>query len=114
MKPSNRFSFFLKVASVMFFLMFVSTPSSAQDEKEKKALEKAEDRKTEMNGGKTQDEIREELIKRHRSGQSKETLKRMKRSKREAERRKKGKNPKPWWERMFRKKRRKKKRKKRS
>lgn len=61
---------------------------------------------------KSQDEIRKELKKRHLAGQSKETRKRIKRSRREAERRKKGKNPHPWWERMFRKKRKKKRKKK--
>lgn len=76
--------------------MAIPENSFAQDEREKKAVEEKDKKKE-----KSQDEIRKELMKRHLAGQSKDTRKRMKRAKREAERRMKGKHPQPWWDRWF-------------
>lgn len=104
-----QFKKYFKILSLFALLLSVPTDSFGQDEREKKVRKELDDKKTT-----NQDELRAELIKRHRAGQSKETRKRIKRSKREAKRRKKGKNPVPWWERMFRSNKRKKKRKKRS
>jgi hypothetical protein len=96
---------------VCLFLLLLSVPIStyAQDERETKARADLDNKKTT-----DQDQLRKELIKKHRAGQTKETRKRIKRSKREAKRRKQGRNPVPWWDRIFRSKKRKTKRKKRS
>jgi len=105
----NQFTKYFKILSLFVLLLSIPTTSVAQDEREKKVRKDLDNKKTT-----DQDALRKELIKRHRSGQSKETRKRIKRSRREAKRRKQGKNPVPWWERMFRSNKRKKKRKKRS
>lgn len=78
-----------------FFLMSI-TPQVSFGQK---AVEKAEKNKEKHK--KSQEEIQKELIKRHLKIQDKETRKRIKRSKREAERRKKGKPPVPWYRRIF-------------
>jgi hypothetical protein len=65
-----------------------------------KEIEKQEKRQKKKKGG--QEQAEKELYERHLSIQKKETRKRIKRSLKEAERRKKGKNPNPWYERMFR------------
>mgnify|MGYP003688938243 CR=1 FL=1 len=105
----NQFKKIIKLVSLFLLLLSVPTNSLAQDERETEARKDLDNKKTTDQG-----ELRKELIKKHRAGQTKETRKRIKRSKREAKRRKQGKNPVPWWNRMFRSKKRKKKRKKRS
>ena len=88
-----------------FFILFlglgISSPSLAQT----KQVEKQE--KKQKKHKKTQEELEKEAIKRHKKIQTKAVQKRMKRSLREAERRKKGKNPIPWYSRIFPKKRKK-------
>lgn len=105
----RNFSKYLKLFTFAVFFFAAAQPSIAQDERERKVKREMDNKKNT-----SQEELREELIKRHRAGQTKETRKRIKRSKREAKRRKQGKNPVPWWERMFRRKKHRKKRKKRS
>lgn len=78
-----------------FFLMSI-TPNISFGQK---AVEKAE--KNKKKNQKSQEELQKKLIKRHLKIQDKETRKRIKRSKREAERRKKGKAPVPWYRRIF-------------
>ena len=80
--------------------------SFSQDVKERKAL--SELKKQEE---KSQEEVEKELINRHLKIQQKTTRKRIKRSLREAERRKRGKHPQPWWDRWLNSKQQKKRRK---
>lgn len=83
---------------LFFFIVgFVNTGYS-----QTKEIEKQEKRQEKQK--KSQEEIEKEGKKRHLAIQDKETRKRMKRSLREAERRKKGKNPIPWYRRVFQKK----------
>jgi hypothetical protein len=105
----NQFTKYLKILSLFVLLLSIPITSPAQDEREKKVRQDLDNKKIT-----NQDQLRSELIKRHRAGQTKETRKRIKRSKREAKRRKQGKSPVPWWERIFRSNKRKKKRKKRT
>lgn len=67
-----------------------------------KEIEKQEKRQEKQK--KSQEEAEKEAKERHLAIQDKATRKRMKRSLREAERRKKGKNPIPWYRRIFKKK----------
>lgn len=99
----------IKLISLFLLLLSIPATSYAQDEREKKARNDLDEKKSSDQGG-----LRKELIKKHRAGQTKETIRRIKRSKREAKRRKQGRNPIPWWDRVFRFKKRKKKRRKRS
>ena len=99
----------IKLISLFLLLLSIPATSYAQDEREKKARNNLDEKKSS-----DQDGLRKELIKKHRAGQTKETIRRIKRSKREAKRRKQGRNPIPWWDRVFRFKKRKKKRRKRS
>ena len=99
----------IKLISLFLLLISIPVTSHAQDERETKARNNLDEKKSS-----DQDGLRKELIKKHRAGQTKETIRRIKRSKREAKRRKQGRNPIPWWDRMFRVKKRKKKRRKRS
>jgi hypothetical protein len=105
----DQFKKIIKLVSLFLLLLSIPTTTYGQDERETKARKDLDNKKTT-----DQDGLRKELIKKHRAGQTKETRKRIKRSKREAKRRKQGKNPVPWWDRMFRSKKRKTKRKKRS
>ena len=99
----------IKLISLFLLLLSIPATSYAQDEREKKARNNLDEKKSS-----DQDGLRKELVKKHRAGQTKETIRRIKRSKREAKRRKQGRNPIPWWDRVFRLKKRKKKRRKRS
>ena len=99
----------IKFISIFLLLLSIPASSYAQDERETKARNDLDEKKSS-----DQDGLRKELIKKHRAGQTKETIRRIKRSKREAKRRKQGRNPIPWWDRVFRFKKRKKKRRKRS
>jgi hypothetical protein len=81
------------------FLLAVPQASIAQDERETEARAELDNKKQ-----KSEEEIRKLMTKRHLAGQSKETRKRIKRSLREAERRKKGRSPQPWYDGMFRRK----------
>ena len=99
----------IQLISLFILLLSIPVNSYAQDERETKARSDLDQKKSS-----DQDGLRKELIKKHRAGQTKETIRRIKRSKREAKRRKQGRNPIPWWDRMFRFQKRKKKRRKRS
>ena len=79
------------------FLSIIVSPVYSQT----KEIDKQEKRQEKKKGN--QADAEKELSKRHLSIQQKETRKRIKRSLKEAERRKKGKNPNPWYERIFRK-----------
>ena len=87
------------------FLNFPQT-SFSQDSKERQAVDELNKQKE-----KSQEEVEKELVNRHLKIQKKATRKRIKRSLREAERRKKGKHPQPWWDRWFNSKQQKKRRK---
>ena len=78
-----------------FFVMSV-TPNVTYGQKSEKKVEKNKEKQK-----KSQEQLQKEGIKRHLKIQDKETRKRIKRSRREAERRKKGKPPVPWYRRMF-------------
>lgn len=84
---------------LFIFLLAVPQASFAQDERETEARAELDNKKQ-----KSEEEIRKLMTKRHLAGQSKETRKRIKRSLREAERRKKGKSPQPWYDGIFRRK----------
>ena len=105
----NQFKRIIKYVSLFLLLLSIPVNTYGQDEREVKARKDLDDKKSSDQEG-----LRKELIKKHRAGQTKETRRRIKRSKREAKRRKQGKNPIPWWDRIFRSKKRKKKRRKRS
>ncbi len=96
----------------LFFIhlmcIFIVFPEIAfsQDVKERKAVDEINKKKQQ-----SQEEVEKELIKGHLKIQQKATRKRIKRSLREAERRKKGKSPYPWWDRWFNRKQQKKRRK---
>ncbi len=82
----------------MFFILLVAaTPQAFSQTKE---IEKQEKRQKKHK--KSQEQLEKEGAKRHLEIQDKATRKRIKRSLKEAERRKKGKNPVPWYRRMFR------------
>ena len=87
------------IALLSLFIFFLAVPQVlfAQDERETEARAELDNKKQ-----KSEEEIRKLMTKRHLAGQSKETRKRIKRSLREAERRKKGKNPQPWYDGVFR------------
>ncbi len=87
------------IALLSLFIFFLAVPQVlfAQDERETEARAELDNKKQ-----KSEEEIRRLMTKRHLAGQSKETRKRIKRSLREAERRKKGKNPQPWYDGVFR------------
>lgn len=99
MKGNSKIYFFL-ICSVLFFNM----PTAMSQTKEIRKQEKRQEKQH-----KSAEQAEKEGKKRHLEIQSKETRKRMKRSLREAERRKKGKNPVPWYRRMFQRKPKKKK-----
>ena len=87
---------------VYFLLLLFILGTGSTGYSQTKEIEKQEKRQEKKK--KSQDEIEKEGKKRHLEIQDKETRKRMKRSLREAERRKKGKNPVPWYRRIFKKK----------
>ena len=93
---SSKLYFFL----LILFSLSITQVGNAQTKEQEKQEKRQEKNK------KSQEELEKEARKRHLEIQSKETRKRMKRSLREAERRKKGKNPIPWYRRIFQKKRR--------
>ncbi|MFT6716851.1 MAG: nicotinamide riboside kinase [Saprospiraceae bacterium] len=93
-KRGSKISYFL-----LFMFLFVNVPQISAQTKEIKKQEKRQEKHK-----KSQEQLEKEGKKRHLEIQDKETRKRMKRSLKEAERRKKGKNPVPWYRRVFRKK----------
>lgn len=89
---------------ILLFVLFLSgAPSAVYGQT--KAIEEQEKRQKKQK--KSSEKAEEEARERHLKIQDKETRKRMKRSLKEAERRKKGKNPVPWYRRIFNKKRKK-------
>lgn len=98
----------MKILFKLFLLVtFLVLPkiSLCQDSKERKAVKEINKKKE-----KSQEEVERELIQRHLKLQQKKTRKTIKKSLREAERRKKGKPPRPWWNRRFNRKQHKKRR----
>ena len=96
------------IFGLLALLLNLPQISFSQDAKERKAVSDLNKQKE-----KSQEEVEKELVNRHLKIQQKATRKRIKRSLREAERRKKGKPPRPWWERRFKRKQQKKRRKRR-
>jgi hypothetical protein len=90
-------------SKIWYFLLFtflmVNIPQVSAQTKQIKKQEKRQEKQK-----KSQEQLEEEGKEHHFSIQDKETRKRMKRSLKEAERRKKGKSPVPWYKRIFRKK----------
>ncbi len=94
------------IFGLLALLLNLPQISFSQDAKERKAVSELNKQKE-----KSQEEVEKELVNRHLKIQQKATRKRIKRSLREAERRKKGKHPQPWWDRWFNSKQQKKRRK---
>jgi len=84
---------------LLFALLAVNIPQTSAQTKQIKKQEKRQEKQK-----KSQEQSEEEGKKRHLAIQDKATRKRIKRSLKEAERRKEGKTPVPWYKRMFRKK----------
>jgi hypothetical protein len=93
-KASSKIWYFL-----LFALLAMNIPHASAQTKQIRKQEKRQEKQA-----KGQEQMEEEGKKRHFEIQDKATRKRMKRSLKEAERRKKGKTPVPWYKRMFRKK----------
>ena len=94
------------IFGLLALLLNLPQISFSQDAKERKAVSELNKQKE-----KSQEEVEKELVNRHLKIQQKATRKRIKRSLREAERRKKGKHPQPWWDRWLNSKQQKKRRK---
>lgn len=87
------------VLRIAFFSLFVLSVTP-QVGFAQKAVKKAEKNKEKQK--KSQEEVEEELKKRHLQIQDRKTRVRMKKSAKEADRRKRGLHPEPWFHRVFR------------